>query len=98
MAIYAWLTRWNGIRVPVIVYGAHTATTMIPILGAIASAPGLAVDVRARLVAIYAPYLLMPLALLWRAAARPVMFGKAGGAAAAAAQQQKVRGGAVKLA
>lgn len=39
-------------RIPFIVYGAHTATTMIPILGEIAST---------RLALIYLPYLLFPL-------------------------------------
>ena len=44
-------------RIPFIVYGAHTATTMIPILGEIlgsATAP-------TRLALIYLPYLLFPL-------------------------------------
>ena len=43
-------------RIPFIVYGAHTATTMIPILGEIcgSSAP-------TRLALIYLPYLLFPL-------------------------------------
>ena len=44
-------------RVPFVIYGAHTATTMIPILGEIlgsATAP-------TRLALIYLPYLLFPL-------------------------------------
>ena len=30
VALYAWATRGNWIRVPTIVYGAHTATTLVP--------------------------------------------------------------------
>jgi len=64
----AWL------RTLAVAYGAHVATTMVPILatfalhserGPNAITPGH----RAALVAIYCPYLIMPLAVLWRAAA-----------------------------
>ena len=66
--------RW--LRVPAIAYGAHTATTMIPILAtcALADAPGLGPRERAVLVAIYLPYLIMPLAILWRAAVSETVF------------------------
>ena len=65
-----------------VAYGAHVATTMVPILatfalhserGPNAITPGH----RAALVAIYCPYLIMPLAVLWRAAA--VLASGAGG-------------------
>lgn len=74
MAVYAWLTSSNWIRIPTIVYGAHTATTLIPILATIALHADLTNEQKAMLVAIYIPYLLMPLALIWRAASRAVLF------------------------
>ena len=40
-------------RIPFVIYGAHTATTMIPILGEIGGST--------RLALIYLPYLLFPL-------------------------------------
>ena len=43
----------TAFRIPFIVYGAHTATTMIPILGEICGST--------RLALIYLPYLLFPL-------------------------------------
>jgi hypothetical protein len=30
VALYAWLTLGNYIRIPTIMYGAHTATTLVP--------------------------------------------------------------------
>ena len=63
------------------------------------SARGLTDLERARLVAIYLPYLLMPLALMWRAAARPAgMFapplggGAARGASLGAAPGPRLHG------
>lgn len=29
-AVYAWLRKANWIRIPTIIYGAHTATTLVP--------------------------------------------------------------------
>ena len=57
-----------------IAYGAHVATTMVPILATFAlhserGPNAITAGHRAALVAIYSPYLVMPLAVLWRAAA-----------------------------
>ena len=54
MAVKALFDRDEAaFRTPFIIYGAHTATTMIPILGEIFGST--------RLVLIYLPYLLFPL-------------------------------------
>jgi hypothetical protein len=54
-----------------VAYGAHVATTLLPILATFAAfeEKGFTTGHRAALAAIYAPYLVMPLAVLWRAAA-----------------------------
>lgn len=58
VAIYAYLSRSKWIRIPLIVYGIHTATTLIPILGEI-----LFVLNNIKLALIYAPYFILPLAI-----------------------------------
>jgi hypothetical protein len=82
LLLVGWARCAAWVRLPVVIYGAHTATTLVPILAEIAAAPGLSDGERWKLVAIYIPYLLMPLALLWRAAARSDMFALPGGGAA----------------
>ena len=60
-------------RAAFVVYGAHTATTMVPILGEIILRGGDAFPTeshRWRLVAIYVPYLAVPLAIARSFAAR----------------------------
>ena len=61
----AWL------RTAAVAYGAHVATTMIPILAQIAlfEERNFTERHRVALVAVYLPYLIMPLLVLWRAAA-----------------------------
>ena len=70
VALSAFIWRRNFIRIPVIVYGAHTATTLVPILAELFEMRGVTSTQRALIVAIYAPYLIMPLLMLWRAWSR----------------------------
>ena len=82
-ASYAFATRGNWIRIPALVYGVHTATSLIPILAELATSPKVPTEAaRLQLRALYLPYLLLPLACaVWmavspkpfaaRAAARP---------------------------
>ena len=74
-ALYAWVRKDNRLRIPLLIYAAHVATTLVPILGVFATATHLQATQRATLIAIYAPYLLLPLAFLYRAATTPLMFG-----------------------
>lgn len=62
--LWAWPRRAAWLRVAMVAYGAHVATTLVPIYGALFAAP-LRPDQLYFLVSIYAPYLLVPLALLY---------------------------------
>ena len=62
-------------RLPTIIYGAHTATTLVPILAHFWGDASLTLQQRATLIAIYCPYLIMPLAMLWRASTRAARVG-----------------------
>ena len=104
VALYAWLYRREWVRVPAIVYGAHVATTLVPILGHFMGAAIPTAKLQL-LLAFYAPYLLVPLWLVARSwigvgvdsAGRTIMFernlddagGSGGGAAGAAAAKAK---------
>ena len=56
--------RW--IRLPAIIYGSHVATTLIPILYHIMAAAGpMTVSERMYLSAVYVPYLIVPLLLVY---------------------------------
>jgi EXPERA (EXPanded EBP superfamily) len=48
-------------RMACITYGAHTATTLIPILSCLATNTDASITQRCRIVAIYLPYLIFPL-------------------------------------
>ena len=79
VALYAWLTKATWIRIPTIAYGAHVATTLVPIIGDFLFAQGGPVlfqntQQRLTLVALYSPYFVIPLLLMWRAMARAHMF------------------------
>ncbi len=79
VALYAWVTKANWIRLPTIAYGAHVATTLIPIVGDFLFAQGGPVlfentTQRLTLIAIYSPYFIIPLLLMWRALTRAHMF------------------------
>jgi hypothetical protein len=84
-AISAWRSGGEWIRFPLVIYGAHTATTLLPILGTFASHAALTGTQRAVLLAIYAPYLLMPLALMLHGATAKALFPPAAAASASAA-------------
>jgi hypothetical protein len=73
VVVYAWLKRAEWIRIPLIIYGAHTATTLIPIYGAFWEA-NISSSLKLQLFAIYAPYLVMPLAVMLKAARSTKLF------------------------
>ena len=91
--MYNFIRNW--IRIPMIVYGSHVATTMVPILGELVAfaaarhddAADLLLPPQARrwgLVAIYMPYLVMPLLLTIYMAANSEPFGPSSAAASPA--------------
>uniref|UniRef100_A0A6U4K9D7 EXPERA domain-containing protein n=1 Tax=Phaeomonas parva TaxID=124430 RepID=A0A6U4K9D7_9STRA len=68
VALYGLAQRRAWVRAPLIAYGAHVATTLVPILGAFLAAPVGDGDGSFRseakrwvLIAIYAPYFLVPM-------------------------------------
>ena len=69
-ASYAFATRGNWIRIPALAYGVHTATSLIPILAEIATSPKVPSEAaRVQLLALYLPYLVLPLVCaVWMAA------------------------------
>jgi len=64
-AVYGFWFGKNWLRLPCLVYGAHVATTLVPILDAFARAADLTLEQKTTLISIYAPYLLVPLLLIW---------------------------------
>ena len=66
VALRALAARDDGARDAMLVYGAHVATTMVPILGVLATDESAFPSERARLtlICIYSPYLLVPLLLV----------------------------------
>lgn len=83
-AVYALLdqTRVNGrggFRTACLVYGSHTATTLIPILATIATDPETDWTQRATLFGFYLPYLMFPLWLVCIAASNEDVFGTSSG-------------------
>jgi hypothetical protein len=65
MATYALLYRCNWVRIPMIIYGSHVATTVVPILATFIYSEALTDMERLKLLSFYIPYLLIPLALVW---------------------------------
>ena len=61
---YLWRGEERKLRVGFVAYGAHVATTLIPILGTFWAEERLILAERLTLVGIYSPYLLIPLALM----------------------------------
>jgi hypothetical protein len=70
---YGWIARRNWVRIPTIIYASHVITTMVPIYATFANA-----DIKQHnkifLVTVYLPFLIVPLLMLWRAAAREKLF------------------------
>ena len=82
-AVYALLdpTKVDGggkFRSACLIYGSHTATTLVPILATIALDPETEVKQRATLFGFYLPYLLFPVWLLYIAVKNENMFGTKG--------------------
>lgn len=75
VAAYAFVRGKNWIRAPAIMYGAHAATTLVPILAELAfSDEGRGNPRRAELLAIYGCYLAVPLAISVSMAAARIPF------------------------
>ena len=79
-AVYALLdpTRVNGrggFRTACLVYGSHTATTLVPILATIATDPETDWTQRATLFGFYLPYLIFPVWLAYISARNENIFG-----------------------
>jgi len=89
-ATYAFVRGSKWIRIPAIVYGTHTSTTLMPILGAFWLSNGqkeypgynLSFEDKAKLTLLYIPYLIMPFLLVVKMVARedPFKRYRAGGA------------------
>lgn len=73
-AVWGWLKKSEAVRIPTIIYGAHTATTLIPIYGSFLASTSISEQNKLILAAIYLPYLLMPLYLMLRAAMNDKLF------------------------
>ncbi|EDQ89608.1 uncharacterized protein MONBRDRAFT_25127 [Monosiga brevicollis MX1] len=68
----------NSIRLPGLLYGAHVATTLVPILGEFLfgfPAANLSTTQRLALVALYSPYLLVPIHYAWHLLRHPKPYG-----------------------
>jgi hypothetical protein len=60
IATYCLIKKKNWIRIPAIVYGSHTATTLLPILYEFMSATNLSFGQKVTLMSFYMPYLIIP--------------------------------------
>jgi hypothetical protein len=77
VAVYAFAYRRNWVRIPALVYGVHTATTLLPILSEIWHSPKVpSTEARMQLLAMYAPYGILPAACATWMALSPLPFGK----------------------
>lgn len=61
--IHGLVRKSNSIRIPSIVYGAHVATTVIPILAEFIASPTLMLSEKIILCGVYSPYLVVPVML-----------------------------------
>eukprot|EP00002_Diphylleia_rotans_P020149 TRINITY_DN3908_c0_g1_i1.p1 TRINITY_DN3908_c0_g1~~TRINITY_DN3908_c0_g1_i1.p1 ORF type:complete len:173 (-),score=39.43 TRINITY_DN3908_c0_g1_i1:244-762(-) len=78
-AIKSILTRDNRIRIPGIIYGAHVATTLAPILFGFwvgEYAMDLTQSNKIALTLLYLPYLIIPLLMVFKYALNPTPYGK----------------------
>ena len=64
-ASYCLFHRLNIIRLPMVIYGAHVATTVAPILAEFAMHETLTLPEKKTLIAFYLPYLLIPIMICW---------------------------------
>jgi hypothetical protein len=64
VAAWALLFEKNKIRIPMIIYGTHVATTVVPIMSELIFSPDLSSQQLYTLLAFYLPYLLVPVALV----------------------------------
>ena len=64
VAAYGLYYKLNWIKIPLIIYSAHVATTVIPILSEFYYSTMITDQQRSILIAFYFPYLLIPLMML----------------------------------
>ena len=89
VGLRAFTRRENWIRIPGICYGAHTATTLIPILASILHAPEITSDAAwCKLFFIYLPYLVIPAWMTLELARHEKPFGNAARRASRARKQE----------
>lgn len=62
--VHGFIHRNDAIRIPCIIYGAHVATTVVPILAETLESTEIRDQERRTLLAFYTPYLLIPLSLM----------------------------------
>lgn len=74
IASYALYTKKNFIRIPMIIYCSHVATTVIPILSEFYFSEELTNEQRSQLVLFYIPYLIVPLCALFQFTFSPIPF------------------------
>ena len=59
--LYGLMRRDNRIRIPGLMYGSHTATTLVPIIAEFAFNSSTSIPEKGWLIMIYAPYFVIPL-------------------------------------
>ena len=74
VAIYGLIYQKNWIRIPLIIYGTHTATTVFPILSEICLSGALRQAEKITLSLIYLPYFLIPLLLVISGSRNVILF------------------------
>jgi EXPERA (EXPanded EBP superfamily) len=90
VAVYGWMKRREWLRIPLVIYGSHVATTLIPIYGELYQSwinKKLDDGQFTFLASVYAPYLLIPLFLVWYGSTRQKLFDE--GEKSAATTQKK---------
>ena len=73
-AVDGFMHRRDSIRIPCIIYGAHVATTLVPILAETFDSKEIQNSERNILLSFYTPYLVVPLSLIVYMTAYPLPF------------------------
>lgn len=65
VAVYGLLYNKRWLRIPAIIYGSHTATTLLPILAEISFSIRISYEKKIALFGCYLPYLFIPLSIVY---------------------------------
>ena len=76
VAVYALVFRKSWIRAPLIAYGAHVSTTVIPILTEFMESAELDLNQKLTLFGFYGPFLIVPLTLMIHMCVNDNLFGR----------------------